>query len=192
MADTKTVTVNEPETAKKGPGKRATKPKATKSEDVKVVDDVKIVEVDTAGKGAKNKKEAKVETAEEEVKQVDGDAEVKKPKKKKRFWQLTDENGQPLDGDTKTRLHGSSPYQAALKAVTRFAEEQDKEHTFYLHEIMPRKGGPSKKLYVYKGWKSPLKENEESVFTQKYNIKTKPHAKSQGVMAIKETEVEKV
>lgn len=192
MADTKTVIVSEPENAKKG--KRASKPKDT----TKDGDKPEVVNAAKPGAGKRAKKEPKVEKVEKTTEQVEEaiEAEKEKPKKRKRTWQLTDETGKPLDGDTKTRLHGSSPYQAALKAVTRFAEEQDKEHTFHLNEIMPGRAGPSKKLYVYKGWKAPLKESEESVFTQKYNIKTKPHAKSQGCVTIKAndevTEVEKV
>lgn len=124
--------------------------------------------------------------ADDAVAALADDAVTTPKKKPKRFWQLVDEFGQPLSTDTRNRLQGASPYQAALKAVTRYTEEQGQEYTFFLQEIAPRRAAKAHKIYVYKGWKAPLQEHEKSVFTEDHKITSKPHAKSQGTITIEQ------
>lgn len=119
----------------------------------------------------------------DDVKTVALDAPAK-PKKPQRFWHLVDEFGEPLNPGTKSRLQGASPYQAALKAVTRYTEEQGVEYTFFLREVAPRSA--ARKIYVYKGWKAPLQPHEKSAFTEDKKITSKPHAKSQGTITIEQ------
>lgn len=200
--------------------KRTRKPKSEPAakRTRKAATDTKTVDVDDAPKRTRKAKSDGKESKtvdvdvglgrpsgdEEATKTVDvdgapGEADTKK--RAKRFWQLVDEYGQPLNQETKSRLQGVSPYQAALKAVTRFAEEQGKEYTFHLLEAASRARGKPKKIHVYKGWKAPLQEHEKSEFTTKHSITAKPHAKSLGTITIQAdirvaapevTEVEKV
>lgn len=112
-----------------------------------------------------------------------------KEKAGKRYWQITDQNGEPIEVGTgrKSRLQGASPYQAVLKAVTRFASN-DGEHTiFYLREVGRKQSKPAPpktqvvRLHKYEGWKEELLSHEQSTFTSGKKIGRKPRAKSHGV-----------
>lgn len=104
-------------------------------------------------------------------------AEQAKPAKKKRFWEVTDKFGQPINPEHKARLQGASPFQAVLKAVTRYAEGEE-HFEFWLREINGRRSKTGKfKLHHYEGWKQPLKPHERSGFTATKNIAFKPRAK---------------
>lgn len=98
-------------------------------------------------------------------------------KKEKRFWEVTDQYGEPLDPSHKARLKGASPFQAVLKAVTRYAQGEE-HYEFWLREVNGRRPKTGKfKLHHYEGWKQPLKPHERSGFTATKNIAFKPRAK---------------
>jgi len=101
---------------------------------------------------------------------------------KKRFWYLVDATGARVENDGKLpKIHGKNPFQAVQKAITRYATEPSKEYEFHLREA---RGKPTKagklRVYKYKGWKTPLTETEQSEFTKRWSISSKPHAKSLG------------
>jgi len=108
-----------------------------------------------------------------------------------RFWQVTDQNGEPVNSNRKSRLQGASPYQAVLKAVTRFATDDGVHTMFYLREVGRHKAAgkaqhvPPRtqvvRLHKYEGWKEELLSHEQSPFTSTKKIGRKPRAKSHGV-----------
>lgn len=117
------------------------------------------------------------------------------PKKKTRHWQVTNQYGDPINENRKSRLQGASPYQAVLKAVTRFASDDGTHVMFYLRQVgKPEEQGRRRSrakrglppgtqvicLHKYEGWKEELLSHERSAFTSTKKIGRKPRAKSHG------------
>jgi hypothetical protein len=124
---------------------------------------------------------------------VDAEPSQAGAKKKVRHWQVTNQYGDPINENRKSRLQGASPYQAVLKAVTRFASDDGEHVMFYLRQVGKTDEGAKRakknlppgtqfiRLHKYEGWKEELLSHEQSAFTSTKKIGRKPRAKSHGV-----------